>query len=262
MEGIEVEKEAGIQTIWLDDPETKNSINLDKLRNLGRLFNQADEDEDTRVAILASAVDGVFCSGGNIKDFKEYSPANMRKFQHTMEKLEYAIEHNKIPIIAAVDGFALGGGTEISLCCDFVIASENAKFGQPEINLGILPGMGGVQRLMKHVNFLKAKELVMTGEQISGSDAESIGLVNKCVPSDQLMNEVKELAEKLASQPAMALWHAKLQMNYSRGVNLMTSLIMEKMATDILFDTSDKEEGMQAFIEKRKPEFKSKWSFE
>jgi enoyl-CoA hydratase/carnithine racemase len=172
-----------------------------------------------------------------------------------LEKLENSIEFNKKPVIAAVNGYALGGGNEICLCCDFVIASEKAKFGQPEITRGLLPGMGGIQRLIRHIGILKAKELIMTGRMIDAYEAEKIGLVNKVVPHEKLMEEAKKLAYDLLDKPKLALRMAKYQINTAREADLRTALLLEKVILNLLFGTPDKEEGIRAFIEKRKPKF-------
>jgi enoyl-CoA hydratase len=244
-----------ILTIFLQDEKTRNALSLEVLQELSSILNEASENKEIGCIILASALDNVFCAGGNIKDFYKFSILEMRNFQEALERLENSIEYNKKPVIAAVNGYALGGGNEICLCCDFVIASEKAKFGQPEINLGILPGMGGVQRLIRHIGFLKAKELIMTGRIIDAYEAEKIGLVNKVVPHEKLMEEAKKLASELIEKPKLALWMAKNQINTAREADLKTALLLEKVIVNLLFGTPDKEEGMKAFIEKRKPKF-------
>jgi enoyl-CoA hydratase len=252
---IKTTREDKILIISLQDEKTRNALSLEVVQELSSLLNEASENKEIGCIILTSSLDNVFCSGGNIKDFYKYSIIEMRQFQEALEKLENSIEYNKKPVIAAVNGYALGGGNEICLCCDFVIASEKAKFGQPEINLGILPGMGGIQRLIRQIGFLKAKELIMTGRIIDAHEAERIGLVNKVVPHEKLMDEARKLASELIEKPKLALWMAKNQINTAREADLKTALLLEKAIVNFLFGTPDKEEGMRAFIEKRKPKF-------
>jgi enoyl-CoA hydratase len=230
-------------------------MSLDIVQQLTSIFNEASDSKEIGCIILTSAVDGIFSSGANLKELYKFSILEMREYQDILEKLENSIEFNKKPVIAAVNGYALGGGNEICLCCDFVIASEKAKFGQPEITRGLLPGMGGIQRLIRHIGILKAKELIMTGRMIDAYEAEKIGLVNKVVPHEKLMEEAKKLAYDLLDKPKLALRMAKYQINTAREADLRTALLLEKVILNLLFGTPDKEEGIRAFIEKRKPKF-------
>jgi len=257
MEQLKIKKEVEnrLLIIYLQDGKTRNALSLDVIQQLTSIFNEASDSKEIGCIILTSAIDGIFSSGANLKELYKLSILEMREYQDILEKLENSIEYNKKPVIAAVNGYALGGGNEICLCCDFVIASEKAKFGQPEINLGILPGMGGVQRLIRHIGILKAKELIMTGKIIDAYEAEKIGLVNKVVPHEKLMEEAKKLASELIEKPKLALWMAKNQINTAREADLKTALLLEKVIVNLLFGTPDKEEGMKAFIEKRKPKF-------
>jgi enoyl-CoA hydratase len=252
---IKKEVENRILIIYLQDEKTRNAMSLDVIQQLTSIFNEASDSKEIGCIILTSAIDGIFSSGANLKELYKFSILEMREYQDILEKLENSIEFNKKPVIAAVNGYALGGGNEICLCCDFVIASEKAKFGQPEINIGILPGMGGVQRLIRHIGILKAKELVMTGRMIDAYEAEKIGLVNKVVHHEKLMEEAKKLAYDLLDKPKLALRMAKYQINAAREADLRTALLLEKVILNLLFGTPDKEEGIRAFIEKRKPKF-------
>jgi len=162
------------------------------------------------------------------------------------------------PVIAAVNGFALGGGCELAMCCDLRVASENAKFGQPEINLGIIPGAGGTQRLSRLVGMTKAKELIYTGDMIDANTAFTLGLVNKVVPPDKLMAEAKELARKLLSKSSVALSLAKKAATSGAEMDLSSGLDLEEQCFALCFATEDQKEGMTAFLQKRKPEFKGK----
>jgi enoyl-CoA hydratase len=257
MEQLKIKKEVEnrILIIYLQDEKTRNAMSLDVIQQLTSIFNEASDSKEIGCIILTSAVDGIFSSGANLKELYKFSILEMREYQDILEKLENSIEFNKKPVIAAVNGYALGGGNEICLCCDFVIASEKAKFGQPEITRGLLPGMGGIQRLIRHIGILKAKELIMTGRMIDAYEAEKIGLVNKVVPHEKLMEEAKKLAYDLLDKPKLALRMAKYQINTAREADLRTALLLEKVILNLLFGTPDKEEGIRAFIEKRKPKF-------
>jgi enoyl-CoA hydratase len=257
MEQLKIKKEVEnrILIIYLQDEKTRNAMSLDIVQQLTSIFNEASDSKEIGCIILTSAVDGIFSSGANLKELYKFSILEMREYQDILEKLENSIEFNKKPVIAAVNGYALGGGNEICLCCDFVIASEKAKFGQPEITRGLLPGMGGIQRLIRHIGILKAKELIMTGRMIDAYEAEKIGLVNKVVPHEKLMEEAKKLAYDLLDKPKLALRMAKYQINTAREADLRTALLLEKVILNLLFGTPDKEEGIRAFIEKRKPKF-------
>ena len=257
MEQLKIKKEVEnrLLIIYLQDGKTRNALSLDVIQQLTSIFNEASDSKEIGCIILTSAIDGIFSSGANLKELYKLSILEMREYQDILEKLENSIEYNKKPVIAAVNGYALGGGNEICLCCDFVIASEKAKFGQPEITRGLLPGMGGVQRLIRHIGILKAKELIMTGKIIDTYEAEKIGLVNKVVPHEKLMEEAKKLAYDLLDKPKLALRMAKYQINAAREADLRTALLLEKVTLNLLFGTPDKEEGIKAFIEKRKPKF-------
>jgi enoyl-CoA hydratase len=184
------------------------------------------------------------------------SPLEAKRFSAAGQEVLFAMEALEIPIIAAVNGFALGGGTEIAMACDFIYASEKAKFGQPEINLGIIPGFGGTQRLPRLIGKGWAKEICLTGEMISVQQAKEIGLVNKVFPPEQLMAEVIKTAKLMASKGRAALRAVKQAMNRGFDVDLRNGCAMEVDAFAIAFTSPDAKEGLTAFLEKRKPEFK------
>lgn len=172
------------------------------------------------------------------------------------QQILWELENLLKPVVAAVNGFALGGGCELALACDFRIASENARFGQPELNLGILPGAGGTQRLPRLVGIGKAKELIFTGEIITAAEAEKIGLVNKVVPLEALMPTVKEICQKMLAKGPLALKLAKEVINLGTSTDLKTGLTLERFAQTVIFGTEERIEGLTAFLEKRPPVYK------
>jgi len=196
---IELQIEGGIATITLNRPKALNALNLAMVAELKQAVHEVREDATVRVVIITGAGDRAFAAGADITEFKGMTPVDAWTFTQQMQRLYLEIERLSKPVIAAVNGYALGGGCELMMTCDIVYASDRAKVGQPEVNLGIIPGAGGTQRLARLIGKQRAKELVMTGDMIGADDARALGLVNKVFPSDQLMAEVKKLAEKLVA---------------------------------------------------------------
>jgi enoyl-CoA hydratase len=247
-------KENGVGTITLNRPQQRNALNEVVAKELEVLVKEIATDESVRVVILTGGKD-FFAAGADIKmvstlssSFKAYDFSQLGTFS-LLAKLEK-------PVIAAISGFALGGGLELVLACDIRIASETAVFGQPEINLGIIPGAGGTQRLPRIVGLTKAKEMLFTGDPIDAKEAYRIGLVNKVVPVESLMEEALKLAQKIASKPAMAVKATKMALNTGMNLDLESALKFESQTFGMLFSTHDQKEGVSAFIEKRKPVFK------
>jgi enoyl-CoA hydratase/carnithine racemase len=252
-ETITVERDNSVGSVRVARPDAMNAVNEQVLRELADAIE--DVGTEMRTVVLTGEGDDAFIGGGDIKDFQGRSGVWFRsEFRDAMEQLEDAIEGARVPVIAAVNGVALGGGTEIALMCDLIVAAESARFGQPEIGLGFIPGAGGTQRLTHAVGYLKAKEIVLTGEHIPASEAEDIGLANEVVPDDEFEDRIDELATDLAEGPPIAMWFAKKSINEARA-QLDTGLELEAALAGMLFDTEDKEEGHQAFIDRRNPEF-------
>jgi len=254
-ENIIYEKEDGFAIITLNRPQRKNAINLELMKELLNALSEIKEDEEIRTAIITGAGDA-FAAGADITMFDALtSPVKAWELSQGRNPI-HEIERINKPFIAAINGLALGGGCELALACDLRIASEKAIFGQPEINLGLLPGAGGTQRLPRLVGLTKAKELLFTGDTISAEEAYRIGLVNRVVKEENLMEEAKKLAKKLASKPPIALRVIKSVINRGINTDIESGLKYEVDGFAILFSTKDREEGIKAFLEKRKPQFK------
>lgn len=246
----------GIATISINRPQALNALNPEVVEELGEAFRQIAKNKEVRAVILTGTGDKAFVAGADIATMAKMNPMEAKRFSAAGHEVLFAMEALEIPIIAAVNGFALGGGTEIAMACDFIYASEKAKFGQPEINLGIIPGFGGTQRLARLVGKGLAKEMCLTGEMISAQQAKEIGLVNKVFPPEELMSQALKTAKLMVSKSRAALRAVKQAMNRGFDVDLRNGCAMEVDAFAIAFTSPDAKEGLTAFLEKRKPEFK------
>ncbi len=249
----------GIATITINRPAKYNALNATVRKSLSDFFKKAEEDDTVRVVILTGAGEKAFAAGADITGFPGKNSKEVLPAAKQGQDLSVYIESMSKPVIAAVNGFALGGGCELAMACDIRYASANARFGQPEILLGIIPGYGGTVRLPRLVGLGMAKELVFTGDQFKADEALRIGLVNKVFESIEALYEgTKELATKLVEKPGVALKLAKQSLNNAWQQTLSDNLAFELDAFCQTFDTEDKEEGVAAFLEKRKAEFKHK----
>jgi len=248
----------GIGIITINRPKELNAQNSKMLAELTALLTDIEMDDGVKVVIITGSGDKAFIAGSDVKEMQTKTSQSIREFHTANRIMLEKIERLPKPVIAAINGFALGGGCELAMSCDFRIAAENARFGQPEINLGIIPGAGGTQRLTRLVGMTKAKELILTGDIIDADTALNIGLVNKVVPQYDLMSEAKALAQKLLTKSSAALSLAKAAINCGWQMPLSSALDLEMQCFSLCFATEDHKEGMSAFIEKRKPDFKGK----
>jgi enoyl-CoA hydratase len=247
--------EEGIATITFNRPKALNALNGALLAELSDALDQIAADEDIRVLILTGSGDKAFVAGADISELATFSSLSAKKFAGFGQRVINKLQELPIIVIAAVNGFALGGGTEIAIACDFIYASENAKFGQPEINLGLIPGFGGTQRLPRLIGTNLAKELIYTGKMISAEEGSRVGLVNKVTAVESLMEEVLNVAREIASKGKVSLRAAKQAVNNGMNADLATGLNIEIDAFALSFSSSDAKEGTTAFLEKRKASF-------
>ncbi|MEM0497449.1 MAG: 3-hydroxyacyl-CoA dehydrogenase/enoyl-CoA hydratase family protein [Acidilobaceae archaeon] len=256
-ETIIVKKEKPIAWIILNRPERLNAINPKMLEELSRALDELEEDRDIRVVILKGS-GRAFCAGADVTAFAGVTPIDVIRFSRRFQELTLKIQFYTKPVIATIHGYALGGGLELAMSADIRIASEEAMLGQPEINLGFIPGAGGTQRLARLVGTARAKELIMSGEFIPASEAYKIGLVNRVVKSGTLDDEARNLALKLAEKPPIALTMAKYTIDMGSETSIWQGLMLEAGLFSLLFTTEDVIEGVTAFLEKRRPKFKGK----
>ena len=253
---FQVEEGTGI--IIINRPKALNALNPEVLKALENALEKAETDEKVKIILITGAGDKAFVAGADIAEMSKMSPSQAREFSKLGQRVFRKIEQMEKPVIAVINGYALGGGLELAISCDYILASENAQLGQPEVGLGIFPGFGGTQRLVRILGKLRAKELIFWGERISAQKALEIGLVNQVVPQDKLMEKAKELAQKLMSKGLVAIGLAKLAIERGSELDLDSGLALEQSLFSLCFDTQDQKEGMKAFLEKKKPEFKGK----
>jgi enoyl-CoA hydratase len=254
-ENIIFETEGGVAVIKFNRPKALNAINPDVLTEVNQALDNIEKEPSIKVLVLTGEGEKAFVAGADISHMVNLSPLQARDFSRAGHELAFRLETLPIPVIACVNGFALGGGTEMALASDFIYASENAKFGQPEINLGVIPGFGGTQRLSRLVGKAMAKELCMTGAMIKAHEAKEIGLVNKVFPPDILWEETMKTAQLIASKGRVSLKAVKDCIQRGNDVDLRDGCFMEMDAFGLCMSSPDGKEGMTAFLEKRKPEF-------
>lgn len=255
---IELAVGDGIATITLNRPKALNALNRQMVAELDQAIDQVERGEGVRVVVLTGAGDKAFAAGADINEFKGMGTREALPFSQDIQRIWRRLERLPMPTIAAVNGYALGGGCELMMACDIAYAADTARIGQPEINLGVMPGAGGTQRLPRLVGKQRAKELLLTGDMIDAQEAYRLGLVNKVVPLAELMAEVRKLCEKLKGKPAVALRMIKEAVEQGYDQDLVTALDIEAKAWALCFATEDKEEGVAAFLEKRKPAFRGR----
>jgi 3-hydroxypropionyl-coenzyme A dehydratase len=257
METVETKIENGIGWIILNRPDKLNAINLKMLEELEEVTKNFEENNDVKI-IIFTGNGKAFSAGADISQFKELNSISAWNFAKKGRRVIDYIESVSKPTIAMINGYALGGGLELALACDFRIAAEEASLGLPEINLGIYPGFGGTQRLVRAIGKAKAMELMMIGDRISAKEAERIGLVNKVVSLSSLKEETIKFAGKLMEKSPIALAILKHVILYGNDSPLLDGLNMESLGWGVAFSTEDEKEGVNAFLEKRKAVFKGK----
>ncbi|MHA3979519.1 enoyl-CoA hydratase [Halovulum sp. GXIMD14794] len=255
-ETIKVEVEDHVGVIRLDRPDAMNALNSQLLGELGKALQSLDGNDSVRAIVLTGS-EKAFAAGADVKEMAEKSFVDMFGEDFFTPEAARILQIRK-PIIAAVAGYALGGGCELAMMCDFIICADNAKFGQPEINLGIIAGIGGTQRLTRSVGKSKAMEMHLTGRMMDAAEAERSGLVSRVVPAKELMAEALKAAAKIAEKSPLTVMAVKEAVNRSYETTLSEGVLFERRLFHALFATEDQKEGMAAFAEKRTPQFRGK----
>ena len=253
-----LEKEGKIAILYINRPKALNALNKDTLLEIKSVVTDINEDPDIDVLIVTGAGDKSFVAGADIAFMQNMSAVEGRQFGLLGNEIFRLIEKMEKPVIAAVNGFALGGGCELAMCCDFRIASTKAKFGQPEVGLGITPGFGGTHRLPRLVGSGMAKQLLYTADIIDANEALRIGLVNAVVEPDELLDYVKNIAKRITGKAQLAVRFCKAAANEGIQTDIDRGIEIEADIFGLCFATADQTEGMTAFVEKRKPEFTTK----
>jgi enoyl-CoA hydratase len=254
-ETIKLEKDGAVATITLNRPDKLNALNEALLAELGAAVTELEGDATVLALILTGAGDKAFAAGADIGAMTEMSPTRARRFAELGHSIGAKLEGARFPVLGAINGFALGGGCELALACDFLYASDKARFGQPEVNLGVIPGFGGTQRLARRVGIGRARELCYTGDMIGADEALRIGLVNAVVPHAELLDRVRATAKKIASKGPLAIAQCKRVLLRGEGLPLTAACELEAQAFAGLFGSHDQREGMKAFLEKRPATF-------
>ena len=255
---IKIEKKEGFATLKINRPQALNALNMDTLKELSKVIDELNNDKKLKAVILTGEGDKAFIAGADISQMKNMTPLEAKKFSEIGHNMLLKIEESPLPFIAAVNGYALGGGCETIMACDICIASKSAILGQPEINLGIHPGFGGTQRLPRLVGKMIAKELLLTGKNIDADEAYRIGLINAVVEDEKLIDYVYKLAGKISSKSIIQTNFIKSLVNKGSDLDINSAISLEIPYFSASFSTNDQKEGMNAFLEKKKPNFKGK----
>jgi enoyl-CoA hydratase len=258
MPGLRITADGRVSTVTVNRPDVLNALNTALLEEFLATLIDLGADESVGVVIITGAGDRAFIAGADIKEMDGKTPLEARAYSELGQEIAHKLETMRKPTIAAVNGYALGGGCEIALACDVRLASENARFGQPEINLGIIPGWGGTQRLARATNIGYAKELILTGRMVDADEALERGLVQHVYPSGELMGRATELAQQMAAKSPVALYYAKESTNRALHGDVGGNLVHEADLYSLMFSTEDAKEGLRAFVEKRNPTFVGK----
>ncbi len=251
-----VDSEDGVATLTINRPQALNALNFETLQELKVYFTRVQTDPETKVVIITGAGEKAFVAGGDLSGMAPLAPMEARASAQLAQQVLNLIEQGTRPVIAAINGYALGGGCELAMACDIRIIAENARFGQPEVNLGIIPGWGGTQRLPRLIGKGKALEMLLTGDMIDAAEALRIGLANRVVPSDRLLAEARAMAAKIAAKGQVAVRLCKEAVANGLEMESLRAARYEADLFALCFATEDQKEGMRAFLEKRVARFK------
>lgn len=257
-ERVLVERSDGVATLRLNRPRALNALDPDTLRALAAAIDAIDADATVRAAIITGSGERAFCAGADIAAMAAMGPTEGHPYARLGHEALARVDDCRVPVVAAVNGVALGGGLELALACDLVVAAERARLGFPEITLGIIPGFGGTQRLVRRAGLARARELIYLGSMIGAADALRLGIVDRVVPGDRLTEEVAGLARALAERPPLALRQAKRATRAALEATLEAGLRLEIEAFAATFASEDRIEGLRAFLEKRSPQWKGR----
>ena len=249
---IQVEEKEDIAIVTINRPEKLNAMNIDVVKEMDNVIDHLDKDDGVKVVIITGAGEKAFSAGADIEYMTKISPLEAEKYALTGHATLNKIENSNKPIIAAINGYALGGGCELALSCDIRVASKNAGLGQPEVTIGICPGWGGTQRLIRIIGSARAKEMIYTGKRISAEEAFQMGLVNKVVELPQLMDECMNIAKQIAKNSAIAVRISKTLLNRGIDSDINTGLKLEIFGWSLCFSHPDREQRMTAFVQKSK----------
>jgi len=255
LENILWRVEDGVGIATFHRPKALNALNSATITELGQALEAVDADRSVRALVVTGSGEKAFVAGADIAEMAALSPLEARRFAERGERTLARLEALAVPTIAAVNGFALGGGCELAMACDLVYASDRARFGQPEVNLGLIPAFGGTQRLARRVGPARALEIILTGEMIDAAKAKEIGLALEVLPPDQLLPHALQIARKIASRAPAAVALAKRTLHAGLAVDTVTAGELERQAFSLLFGTEDTREGLKAFLEKRPASF-------
>src|SRR5689334_24589601 len=258
MENLKLEKKNAIAYVTIDRPKVLNALNMATMQELWQVFSELKDDRQIRVVILTGGGEKAFVAGADINELAKNNPVEAKAYTHKGEATLDLIENLGKPVIACINGFALGGGCEIAMACTMRLATENAKLGQPEVKLGIIPGYGGSQRLPRLVGKGLAMQMVLAGEMITAQEAHRIGLVNEVLPEAELIPRAEAIAAKIIANAPLAVQYAMEAVNKGMEMTLAEGLFLEATLFAVSCATEDKKEGTTAFLEKRQAQFKGK----
>jgi enoyl-CoA hydratase/carnithine racemase len=258
MENVRLEKKNHIAYVTIDRPKVLNALNMPTMEELGEVFTDLAADREIRVVILTGSGEKAFVAGADINELQKNNPVEAKAYTHRGQAVLDLIENLGKPVIACINGFALGGGCEIAMACTMRLAGDTAKLGQPEVKLGIIPGYGGTQRLPRLVGSGRAMQILLTGEMIPAQEAYRIGLVNEVLPAERLIARAEEIAQKIIANAPLAVQYCTEAVNQGLNMTLEEGLFLEATLFGLCSATEDKKEGTTAFLEKRAPKFQGK----